>query len=117
MDCRSTAGNVRWIGVRGAEFGNAGVGRIVPLSAGDLRAAWPGAADFNSFHLAAFFQRAVVYRVGGDWTGGLRFLFLSGAGTSVCDAQLGVERSPARAAARAVDGFGRNICCHWDGGA
>ncbi len=95
MDCGSAAGNLRRIGLRGIEFGHAGVGRIVSLSAGDLWAAWLGAADFFSFHLAAFFQRAAVDCVGRDWAGGIRVLFFSRAGTSVRDAQLGLECSAA----------------------
>ena len=53
--------------------------RIVPLSARDLWPESPGAADFFSLHLAAFFQRAALDCVGLDWTGGVRILFLARA--------------------------------------
>src|SRR6266446_355618 len=62
----------------GAGRGDAGVRRFVPLSAGNLRAAENGAADFVSFHLATLLQRSAFHRNRLHWTGRICGVLLAG---------------------------------------
>ena len=78
MDCRSAAGYVRRIGLRRAEFGDAGIGRIVSLSAGDLRTTGFRAADFVSVHLAAFFSAPLSIASGAIGLAGYASYFFPG---------------------------------------
>ena len=95
LDSRRGLRHVRRAGVGGTGRGHARVGRIVSLSARDLRAAATGTADFFSLHLAAFFQRAAVDRVGSDRTGRLCVVFLARSRTSIRGPSLGIACSTA----------------------
>ena len=87
--------DLRRTGLGGTGRGDAGVGRVLPVSAGDLRSAKIGTAGFLSFYLATFVQRSAFDCVGGRGTVAVCGFFLAGSGARVVDAHL--ERASALA--------------------
>ena len=78
MGAGRAARSLRRFGLRGTKRGPAGIGRIVSLSARDLRSAEMGTPDFLPVHLAGIVQRAAIDRHWLHRPGRIRRVLLAG---------------------------------------
>ena len=101
----------------GTGSGDAGLRRIVSLSAGNLRSESAGTIDFVFIYLAAFVQRATIDCVGIDRFGRVCILFLAAVGTSIHGTRLEFANPLAGQFAIALAGFRSDFSSDRDRGA